>query len=79
MRTQRLFAVLFAVMLCGSALFFNQAEAVRPLQVLQLRRERPAGDDYLTLYPAVYDKARTAVVSWLGRLPAGPSPRGPGH
>uniref|UniRef100_A0A5K1BN84 Exostosin GT47 domain-containing protein n=1 Tax=Nymphaea colorata TaxID=210225 RepID=A0A5K1BN84_9MAGN len=79
MRTQRLCALLLAMVVCSSVLFCWQAEAARPLQLLQQPQDQLAGNDYLILYPAAYDRARSVVVSWLGRLASGPSPRGPGH
>ncbi|KAL6601765.1 hypothetical protein ACP70R_044985 [Stipagrostis hirtigluma subsp. patula] len=38
-----------------------------------------AAGGYLVMYPAVVERARETVAMLLARLPAGPSPRGPGH
>lgn len=33
----------------------------------------------LETYPSMYSKARSFMDCWVGRLAAGPSPKGPGH
>ena len=38
------------------------------------------GSSFHLAYPTdLYEKARSTMVSWMARLPAGPSPKGPGH
>ncbi|KAF3336587.1 hypothetical protein FCM35_KLT19173 [Carex littledalei] len=51
----------------------QQAEAARPVP----DKQSVIGD--YTGYEAVYETAREAVATWMARLPAGPSPKGPGH
>ncbi|TXG72746.1 hypothetical protein EZV62_001325 [Acer yangbiense] len=38
-----------------------------------------ASENHLETYSSVYEKAKTTMGCWLGRLASGPSPKGPGH
>ncbi|KAJ4779659.1 hypothetical protein LUZ62_037804 [Rhynchospora pubera] len=51
----------------------QQTEAIRSMPDKQF-----VIGDY-TGYGTVYDRARETVATWMARLPAGPSPKGPGH
>ncbi|KAH7681255.1 hypothetical protein IHE45_05G048000 [Dioscorea alata] len=37
------------------------------------------GISELVRYPSMYEKARTTMACWMGKLASGPSPKGPGH
>ncbi|KDP44265.1 hypothetical protein JCGZ_05732 [Jatropha curcas] len=50
-----------------------QVEATRVLP------EDFASANHLETYSSVYEKARSTMACWLGKLASGPSPRGPGH
>ncbi|KQJ91033.1 uncharacterized protein LOC104584706 [Brachypodium distachyon] len=56
------------------------AGAARPMPAAE--RSSSGGEAYLAVYPAavaVAEEARKTVDMLLQRLPAGPSPKGPGH
>ncbi|PAN13363.1 hypothetical protein GQ55_2G320700 [Panicum hallii var. hallii] len=72
-RLLAVFAVLAVVFLAGAGV----AGAARPAPAGGGGEEAAA---YLVVDPAaVVEKARETVEMLMARLPAGPSPRGPGH
>ncbi|KAH7685062.1 hypothetical protein IHE45_04G015700 [Dioscorea alata] len=55
---------------------------VLSMERVDAARPTPEGsfdESGLLSYPLVYEKARSAVYSWMAMLPAGPSDRGAGH
>lgn len=72
--SRRACTLLLVLVLC--VLIFRQGgvEAARVL------REDDVGDgNRLAMYSSVYEKAKSAMDCWIGRLTSGPSPSGPGH
>jgi hypothetical protein len=65
-----LFALLISVLIFACT---QQAEAARSTP------EKGFAIGGYTGYDGVYERAREAVATWMARLPAGPSPKGPGH
>lgn len=63
-------------MLVLCVLIFRQGsvEAARVLPEVD-----PADANHLAMYSSVYEKAKSVMDCWIGRLTSGPSPSGPGH
>ncbi|KAJ3687787.1 hypothetical protein LUZ61_016951 [Rhynchospora tenuis] len=66
-----LHVLLFSVVIFA---YMQQTEAIRSLPD---EKQFVIGD--YTGYGTVYERARETVATWIARLPAGPSPKGPGH
>lgn len=54
---------------------FSQAQ----VDATRVLAEDFAGANHLSMYPSIYDKAKSTMACWLERLASGPSPKGPGH
>ncbi|KAJ0973021.1 hypothetical protein J5N97_020980 [Dioscorea zingiberensis] len=76
LRSSSLISFLFIISIV--LVFMHGAHAVRPTPDFS--------DDVSSQLPgcfegtsSLYEKARSTMASWMARLPAGPSPKGPGH
>ncbi|KAJ4967524.1 hypothetical protein NE237_019373 [Protea cynaroides] len=49
------------------------------VEATRMLAEDFASASHLTTYPSIYEKAKSSMVCWLGRLSSGPSPSGPGN
>ncbi|CAK7343174.1 unnamed protein product [Dovyalis caffra] len=49
------------------------------VQATRVLPEEFASSNHLETYSSVYEKAKSNMACWLGRLASGPSPKGPGH
>lgn len=81
MSSQRKLAVLLLSLLLGMVLVMHHADARRApegTKAMEVRAEYSDGASY-TAYPDVYEKMKSTLSCWMARLPAGPSPKGPGH
>ncbi|OVA08797.1 hypothetical protein BVC80_8801g24 [Macleaya cordata] len=74
MNTKQAITFLFVLIIGVAIISQGCVEASRVLS-----SEDFASSNHLATYPSVYEKAKTTMVCWLGRLASGPSPRGPGH
>lgn len=66
-----LFALLVSALIFACTI--QQAEAARSMPDKRFDIGEYTGNE------GVYERAREAVSTWMARLPAGPSPKGPGH
>ncbi|GLT56566.1 hypothetical protein SLA2020_296000 [Shorea laevis] len=65
-----------------STLLLVLVVAVAVLSCVEATRVLPedfAEANHLETYSSVYEKAKSTMSCWLGRLASGPSPKGPGH
>ncbi|KAG9447021.1 hypothetical protein H6P81_013149 [Aristolochia fimbriata] len=73
MNYRRVFVVSIVVLVCLATMEMERAEAARVLC------NDFAEENHLAAYPLVYERAKSFVDTWIGRLASGPSPKGPGH
>ncbi|KAI3866167.1 hypothetical protein MKX03_008771 [Papaver bracteatum] len=66
-------AIAFLFILIVGVAVLSSVEATRVLQ------DDFASSNHLVTLPSVYEKAKSTMTCWLGRLASGPSPRGKGH
>lgn len=73
--------ILLAVVLAVFAVLLAGAAAARPAPAAERSGGEAAAAAYVAVNPAaaVVEKARETVEMLMARLPAGPSPKGPGH
>lgn len=78
---RRVLAVFVVVIVVIMAVAASRADAVRPAPEEAEERLVDCGEGgYESMvYPAMVEKAKETVELLLARLPAGPSPKGPGH
>ncbi|KAL6846775.1 hypothetical protein ACP4OV_024223 [Aristida adscensionis] len=73
------FAVVAAVFLANASVVIAGRPAPASGGEAEATAAAAAAEGYLAMYPAVVERARETVDMLLARLPAGPSPKGPGH
>lgn len=73
MEFRRVVTLFLVIVVCMAVVAVETVEATRVLS------GNFACDNHLAAYPSMYDKARSFMDCWVGRLAAGPSPKGPGH
>ncbi|EAZ43509.1 hypothetical protein OsJ_28127 [Oryza sativa Japonica Group] len=78
---RRVLAVFVVVIVVIMAVAASRADAARPAPEEAEERLVDCGEGgYESMvYPAMVEKAKETVELLLARLPAGPSPKGPGH
>jgi len=69
---------LVSILLMVMVLTMEQTDARQLPGEAKMSPENFDGRSYLA-YPDVYEKMKSALSCWIARLPAGPSPSGPGH
>ena len=79
--SQKKLVLFLAILLLGMALIMEEADARQLPGETKTKTEAEQFDrgSYLAAYPDVYQKMKSALSCWMARLPAGPSPSGPGH
>ena len=77
--SQKKLVLFLAILLLGMALIMEEADARQWPGETKTETEQFDGGSYLAAYPDVYQKMKSALSCWMARLPAGPSPSGPGH